>query len=41
MACAIEKQHVADLARLVAIAFQNPDRQIFGRSVGAKSASAP
>jgi energy-coupling factor transporter ATP-binding protein EcfA2 len=33
---AIEKQHVADLAREVAIAFQNPDRQIFGRSVGAE-----
>jgi energy-coupling factor transport system ATP-binding protein len=32
----LEKQHVADLARLVAIAFQNPDRQIFGRSVGAE-----
>jgi energy-coupling factor transport system ATP-binding protein len=33
---ALEKQHVADLARLVGIAFQNPDRQIFGRSVGAE-----
>jgi energy-coupling factor transport system ATP-binding protein len=32
----IERQHVADLARLVGIAFQNPDRQIFGRSVGAE-----
>jgi energy-coupling factor transport system ATP-binding protein len=32
----IENRHVADLARLVGIAFQNPDRQIFGRSVGAE-----
>ncbi len=32
----ITKQHVADLARMVGIAFQNPDRQIFGRSVGAE-----
>ena len=32
----IERQHVADLARSVGIAFQNPDRQIFGRSVGAE-----
>jgi energy-coupling factor transport system ATP-binding protein len=32
----IEKRHVAALARVVGIAFQNPDRQIFGRSVGAE-----
>ena len=33
---AIGLRHVAELARLVGIAFQNPDRQIFGRSVGAE-----
>ena len=33
---AIGARHVAELARSVGIAFQNPDRQIFGRSVGAE-----
>jgi energy-coupling factor transport system ATP-binding protein len=32
----IGERHVAELARTVGIAFQNPDRQIFGRSVGAE-----
>jgi energy-coupling factor transport system ATP-binding protein len=30
----VGQRHVAELARLVGIAFQNPDRQIFGRTVG-------
>ena len=32
----IGDRHVAEIARTVGIAFQNPDRQIFGRSVGAE-----
>jgi energy-coupling factor transport system ATP-binding protein len=32
----VGRRHVADLARLVGVAFQNPDRQIFARSVRAE-----
>ena len=37
----VGRRHVADLARLVGIAFQNPDRQIFAGSVTAEVAFGP
>jgi energy-coupling factor transport system ATP-binding protein len=37
----VGRRHVADLARLVGIAFQNPDRQIFAGSVRAEVSFGP
>jgi energy-coupling factor transport system ATP-binding protein len=37
----VADRHVADLARLVGIAFQDPDRQIFAASVAAEVAFGP
>ncbi|MGH2512927.1 MAG: energy-coupling factor ABC transporter ATP-binding protein, partial [Candidatus Limnocylindrales bacterium] len=37
----IGERHVADLARLVGIVFQNPDRQIFAGNVRAEVAFGP
>jgi energy-coupling factor transport system ATP-binding protein len=37
----IAKRHVADLARSVGLAFQDPDRQIFARSVRTEDAFGP